>query len=202
MQALEVDWDSKAAMVGQKKPRRCCRPGRSTDATMHYEIYRTSKIKPQSNWGQPNLCGVDGKDGKVIGWRVLIIEERQPSPSESTAEDTATLVQDLISSNVDAILYAGGDGTTRDIVNALDGNETPLIGVPAGVKMHSGCFATRQMLLLKFFCPFFKATCLLPLPKSWIWMKRYTNKESGRSGCMERHGRRRVHASCREPKNK
>ncbi len=70
------------------------------------------------------------------------VESRQLSPSESTAEDTAALVRDLISSDVDAILYAGGDGTTRDIVNALDGNETPLIGVPAGVKMHSGCFAT------------------------------------------------------------
>ena len=69
-------------------------------------------------------------------------EQRQPSPSESTADDTAALVLDLISTNVDAILYAGGDGTTRDIVNALDADETPLIGVPAGVKMHSGCFAT------------------------------------------------------------
>ena len=69
-------------------------------------------------------------------------EQRQPSPSESTADDTAALVLDLISTNVDAILYAGGDGTTRDIVNALDAHETPLIGVPAGVKMHSGCFAT------------------------------------------------------------
>ncbi len=69
-------------------------------------------------------------------------EPLQPSPTESTAKDTTSLVHDLLSSNVDAILYAGGDGTTRDIVNALNGHEIPLIGVPAGVKMHSGCFAT------------------------------------------------------------
>tara|TARA_B100000459_G_scaffold48546_1_gene25609 strand:+ start:11913 stop:13082 length:1170 start_codon:yes stop_codon:yes gene_type:complete len=69
-------------------------------------------------------------------------EQRQVSPSETTAEDTAALVLDLVAADVDAILYAGGDGTTRDVVNALDGNDTPLIGVPAGVKMHSGCFAT------------------------------------------------------------
>ena len=69
-------------------------------------------------------------------------EQRQDSPSETTAEDTAALVLDLVAADVDAILYAGGDGTTRDVVNALDGNDTPLIGVPAGVKMHSGCFAT------------------------------------------------------------
>ena len=69
-------------------------------------------------------------------------EQRKESPTESTAQDTSNLVQDLLKSEVDVILYAGGDGTTRDIVNALDGNETPLIGVPGGVKMHSGCFAT------------------------------------------------------------
>ncbi len=64
------------------------------------------------------------------------------SPSETTAEDTSILVSDLLSSEVDVIIYAGGDGTTRDIVNAMNGDETPLIGVPGGVKMHSGCFAT------------------------------------------------------------
>ena len=63
------------------------------------------------------------------------------SPSETTAEDTSILVSDLLSSEVDVIIYAGGDGTTRDIVNAMNGDETPLIGVPGGVKMHSGCFA-------------------------------------------------------------
>jgi predicted polyphosphate/ATP-dependent NAD kinase len=69
-------------------------------------------------------------------------EQRKESPKESTAQDTSNLVHDLLEAEVDVILYAGGDGTTRDIVNALDGSETPLIGVPGGVKMHSGCFAT------------------------------------------------------------
>ena len=64
------------------------------------------------------------------------------SPEKTTAEDTSKLITGLLENNVDIILYAGGDGTTRDIVNALNGNKTPLIGVPGGVKMHSGCFAT------------------------------------------------------------
>ncbi|MEK9698122.1 MAG: NAD(+)/NADH kinase, partial [Candidatus Poseidoniales archaeon] len=69
------------------------------------------------------------------------------TPQSTTAEETTNLVNQLVDSNVDVILYAGGDGTTRDIVLALDSTQieeekTPLVGVPGGVKMHSGCFAT------------------------------------------------------------
>ena len=69
------------------------------------------------------------------------------TPSSTVPEDTARLVAELVEAGVEAILYAGGDGTTRDIVNALEaaGPEAQtiaLIGVPGGVKMHSGCFAT------------------------------------------------------------
>ncbi len=64
------------------------------------------------------------------------------SPENSTANHTSDLVDNILENGVDVILYAGGDGTTRDIVNSMDGDNTPLIGVPAGVKMHSGCFAT------------------------------------------------------------
>lgn len=69
------------------------------------------------------------------------------TPEITKPQDTVDLVRELIGAKVDAILYAGGDGTTRDIVNALEAHgdsaqSIPLIGVPGGVKMHSGCFAT------------------------------------------------------------
>ncbi len=64
------------------------------------------------------------------------------TPNSTNALNTNDLVQQLVGNEVDVILYAGGDGTTRDIVNALGDKKIPLIGVPGGVKMHSGCFAT------------------------------------------------------------
>jgi len=63
---------------------------------------------------------------------------------KTSAEDTSLAVELLLDENVDLILYAGGDGTTRDIIeklDLLDSSELPLIGVPSGVKMYSGCFA-------------------------------------------------------------
>ncbi len=62
----------------------------------------------------------------------------------SSAEDTIRAVKEMISLDIDLLIYAGGDGTTRDIVSALQtsgAEELPIVGVPSGVKMHSGCFA-------------------------------------------------------------
>ncbi len=69
------------------------------------------------------------------------------TPTPTSAADTSDMVATLVEAQVEAILYAGGDGTTRDIVNALGAlgsgaTSTPVIGVPGGVKMHSGTFAT------------------------------------------------------------
>ena len=77
----------------------------------------------------------------------LSFEPIGTTPETTADSDTHDLVCALIKAEVEAILYAGGDGTTRDIVNALESmgakaQEVPLIGVPGGVKMHSGCFAT------------------------------------------------------------
>ena len=44
-------------------------------------------------------------------------------------------------SAVDVVLVVGGDGTAADVAEALEGTETPMIGVPAGVKVYSSVFA-------------------------------------------------------------
>lgn len=55
------------------------------------------------------------------------------------ASDTTRLVA-AMRGRVDLILFAGGDGTARDVA-AANVTGIPILGIPAGVKMHSGVFA-------------------------------------------------------------
>lgn len=61
--------------------------------------------------------------------------------SPTTSADTAALTTALAGMKPDLLLFAGGDGTARDIARGLAGS-LPALGIPAGVKMHSGVFAT------------------------------------------------------------
>ena len=61
----------------------------------------------------------------------------------SSAEDTEVAIREMQDMNVDLVLFAGGDGTARNIYNVLgEKAKLPVIGIPAGVKIHSAVYAT------------------------------------------------------------
>ncbi len=58
---------------------------------------------------------------------------------ESSSLDTGLACQAFLENGVDLILFCGGDGTARDVASRA--GMRPILGIPAGVKMHSGVFA-------------------------------------------------------------
>ena len=59
---------------------------------------------------------------------------------ETTAEDTREIARKIADANADILVFCGGDGTARNILEAIS-TDIPVLGVPTGVKMHSSVFA-------------------------------------------------------------
>ncbi|WP_455448653.1 ATP-NAD kinase family protein [Natrinema thermotolerans] len=65
-----------------------------------------------------------------------------PETAETSADDTCAAVRALLERDIDLVFFVGGDGTAVDVAETLaeaDG-ETPMLGVPAGVKIYSSVF--------------------------------------------------------------
>lgn len=85
----------------------------------------------------PGLMGEDearacGFEPQVIG-RVSAVTSR---------EDTIAAARSFLDLDVDLLIFVGGDGTARDIFSTI-GDKLIVIGVPAGVKIHSAVYATN-----------------------------------------------------------
>lgn len=93
-----------------------------------------------------------GEDGKS--------DSTDPASAGTTAADTRAAVSALLERGVDLVLFVGGDGTAVDVASVLEAHasseesrtdpseavaasrdaETPMLGVPAGVKIYSSVF--------------------------------------------------------------
>ena len=77
------------------------------------------------------LCDLVGIDSIVL---------MSARGSETRASDTRDAVAAFQEAGVDLILFAGGDGTARDVCDSINPGQL-VLGIPCGVKMHSGVFA-------------------------------------------------------------
>ena len=83
----------------------------------------------------PGAMGEDVLKG--INWDFQLIDLPLSNPSH--AQNTQQAARILQSMNIDLLLFAGGDGTARDICAIVE-DHVPVLGIPAGVKIHSGVY--------------------------------------------------------------
>ncbi|WP_232358168.1 ATP-NAD kinase family protein [Paraneptunicella aestuarii] len=91
---------------------------------------------------QLKICTASGEMGEELARKMgFNVEVVYQCPNEQTeAEDTEATVQALMQHEVDVILFAGGDGTARNVCHIAQ-DKIPVLGVPAGCKIHSGVYA-------------------------------------------------------------
>lgn len=88
--------------------------------------------------GLASLASCDEQSAKP--WTAFCTFIDGAFPATTSAENSIELCRHLLQQEVDLIVFVGGDGTARDVCRAV-GLSIPVLGVPAGVKMHSGVFA-------------------------------------------------------------
>jgi len=97
-----------------------------------------------------DICKAAGIPCEVVG---------EIESGHTTPEDTLRAVRHLRSLEPDLLLFAGGDGTARNVLDAFGDDvatdhQVPALGIPAGCKIHSGVYALNPRsageLLAKF----------------------------------------------------
>lgn len=87
---------------------------------------------------------------KTLGFNYQVIAANIPAEN-TRALHTKMATEAIVDSKVDILLFAGGDGTARDICSVIN-DQVPVLGIPAGVKIHSSVYgitpkATAEVLI-------------------------------------------------------
>ena len=100
----------------------------------------------------PGKMGEDYIKNKGIEYEVIgEIEDN------TTAEDTKRIARLMVEKSVDIIAFCGGDGTARDVFDAIE-LKIPVVAIPSGVKMFSSVFAINPKAAAKIVDKFVEGT--------------------------------------------
>ena len=94
---------------------------------------------------QPILTVAGSMGADVLQRAGIAHETVLQTSAQTSASDTCAAVLKLCEHNIDLLIFAGGDGTARDVLDALNKNgqaeSLPVVGIPAGCKIHSAVYA-------------------------------------------------------------
>ena len=125
---------------GKKILKQAVALGAKPIAPTRAEIF-LSELKPCG--GKMSLVTGPGNMGedeaKHCDFACEILGEKK---KETSVKDTKNIAKKMVKADVDLIVFCGGDGTARDIMEVV-GTAGPVLGVPTGVKMHSAIFAVN-----------------------------------------------------------
>nr|WP_255612609.1 ATP-NAD kinase family protein [Alcanivorax sp. 1008] len=114
--------------------RRGARPQAAARAARALQLLVGAQVQVLT-WG-----GAMGEDSaRQVGLPVRVIGAAQQACS---ADDTRSAATALLDAGVDLLVFAGGDGTARDICDVV-ALRLPVLGIPAGCKMHSAVYAVN-----------------------------------------------------------
>jgi predicted polyphosphate/ATP-dependent NAD kinase len=136
---------------GEKIPQQAIELGATAKANERAKIALELLLPYKEQLIIYTASGAMGEDcAKSLGFPVERIYHC--GDSETTAQDTEQAVVALLQKGLDLLLFAGGDGTARNICNqvqieshsgiSFDAKPNiPVLGIPAGCKIHSGVYA-------------------------------------------------------------
>lgn len=86
----------------------------------------------------PGAMGEDAARAAGIPYHTIDVAVGEPTSGVETSRCAAAFAE----AGVDLLLFAGGDGTAGDVARGC-ADRIPVMGIPSGVKMYSGCFAVN-----------------------------------------------------------
>ena len=89
------------------------------------------------------------------GLSCTVLDLTLVAANQTCREDTLEAARLMLKEALDVLLFAGGDGTARDICSVVD-NTLPVLGIPAGVKIHSGVYGITPVASAEVICQLVK----------------------------------------------